>query len=112
MFDIYTKDIEVEINGETQKYKFRPLSGRFLPRLYSVIGAMQKVEDTEKTLQSLEEKDFANLHTLVLETFKASYPKEDADKLDLFVSQNLFKFVEPVMQVNMNADEPKSKQSE
>ena len=69
---------------------------------------MQKGGEGNTSLEHLEEKDYANLHTLVLETFKASYPKEDADKLDVFVAQNLFKFVEPVMQVNMNTDDTKS----
>jgi len=112
MFEIYTKEVEIkEPSGNVVKYKLRPLNGRFLPKLYSVIGKMQGnqkelegLSDEEKNIKSFEslDEDTVNkLHSLVFETLKKSYPKEDEDLLNEFASQNLLQFLGALIEVNL-----------
>lgn len=102
MFEIYSK--EIEIDGLT--YKLRPLSGRFLPKLYAIISKFEGVKEgednTEAAFKLLDEDSISKLHELMLETFKKSYPKEDPEKLDEFISQNMLKLFGPLMEVNLN----------
>lgn len=97
MFEIYTE--EVEVSGE--KYLIRPLSGRFLPKLFSLMENFDGEEDNKKAMANLDEDTIAKFHLLALETFKKSYPKEDKDILDEFVTQNLFVLIEVIMKVNL-----------
>lgn len=112
MFEIYTKEVEIkEPNGNVVKYKLRPLSGRFLPKLYSIIGTMKKNETNTKGLtdeekaakafENLDEDTVNKLHSLTFETLKKSYPKEDAEVLDEFASQNLMQFLGALIEVNL-----------
>jgi len=111
MFEIYTK--EVEIKGE--KYLLRPLCGRFLPKLYSVLKALNESKNNQegteeekaaKAFDSLNENTISKLHEIGLETFKKSYPEQDEKILDEFVSQNLLILLEALITVNVgNSDE-------
>jgi len=104
-FDAYTK--KVVIDG--QEYEIRPLSGRFFPKLYSVVSAFEKAKksgsDDSNIIDFLDESVLLSVHELCLETFKKSYPSESVDKLDDFVSQNLWEVFGAVTQVNFKNKE-------
>lgn len=98
MFELYTQ--EIKIKDDT--YRVRPLSGKYLAKLYAVaskLGAGKEGQD----MSDLDEDTVKALHEIVFETFKASYPNEEPDKLDLFVAQNLMLLMEGVFKVNMKA---------
>ena len=40
-------------------------------------------------------------YDIAVETFKKSYPNEEASKVEEFVSQNLQKLIEPIIKVNV-----------
>ena len=112
MFEIYTKEVEIkEPNGNVVKYKLRPLSGRFLPKLYSILGKMQVrqkelkgLSEEEKNIKSFEQLDedtISKLHSLTFETLKKSYPKENEEVLNEFASQNLLQFLGALIEVNL-----------
>lgn len=96
LFEIYTTD--VEIDGE--KYTLRPLSGRYIGKLYSVIGKLQ-TEDEKDLLKQLDEETMGNFYDIALATFEKSYPDQPKDKLEDFVSQKLIKLIEPIVKVNI-----------
>lgn len=102
-FSIFTK--EVEIDGTT--YKLRPLSGRFLPKLYAVISKIDLKEgedvSNEEMMKMLDEANIVNLHFIALETFKKSYPDKNVDELDEWVSQNLLNLLGSLIEVNLNS---------
>lgn len=100
MFDVYTK--EVVING--QSYRLRPLSGRYLPKLYRIISAMQEYKDDSSKMFG-DVTLVEDLHTLIFETFTKSYPNESKEILDEFITQNFIKLVEVVISVNMPKQE-------
>lgn len=102
MFEIYTK--EVVIGDKT--YKLRPLSGRFVGKFYALMSKLNTAtkEDGSMDMSKLDEKIMTDLYDLTLDMFKCSYPKEDVGQLEGFVAQNLFKLIEPLIQVNMNTD--------
>ena len=101
MFETYTTD--AEINGV--KYTLKPLSGAYLGKLLNTIRKFQKIDnaDDKSIIEVLDEETISNLYAITLETFKKSYPAEPVDKLESFVTQNLFKLIEPVMKVNIKA---------
>ncbi len=105
MFEIYKKD--VTIGGKT--YCLRPLSGRHLPKLYSVMQKFNDVneatEGSKASLEALDETTVTKLHSLAFETFKKSYPDTDADNLDEWISQNLLLLLEALITVNINSEE-------
>jgi hypothetical protein len=108
MFEIYKEKIEITDKvGNKSTYELSPLSGEYLEDLYSVMDAFQGAGDNEKgILKVLGTKTVEQLHRLVFATLLASYPNEDKAKLNQFVSQNLMKFIEPIVKVNMpSADE-------
>ena len=96
LFEIYTT--EVEINGDI--YKLRPLSGRHIGKLYSVIGKLQG-EDEKEIASKLNEETMGGFYDIAVETFKKSYPNEEESKVEEFVSQNLQKLIEPIIKVNV-----------
>lgn len=110
MFEIYTK--EVEIKGE--KYKLRPLSGRFLPLLYQVMSVFDEITkesgENKDMLKAFDEKTTTNLHIIAMETFKKSYPDVDEVALDEFISQNLMTVIESIFTVNMPESSEKEKE--
>ncbi len=120
MFDAYAKEVEIEtVAGGIVKFKMRPLSGRFLPKLFTIIGKIEKVGEAEgdsevkkkekfsETLDALGEDGILALHELCLETLKKSYKDESEERLDEFVSQNLFQLFPALMEVNINSGKAK-----
>jgi len=104
MFEVYAKEIELEIDGRKNKYKLYPLTGESLPVLFEVISELNIGKDAteEDMLKSLAlNGNIKKLHKLIYDTLKYSYPKEDEKVLEMFVTQNLFKFIQPLMEVNM-----------
>jgi len=100
MFDIKTTEVEIE----GQQYKLRPLTGRFLPKFYSVLSKFQGVtEETESNeiLSKLDEPTIEKLHELILETLKATYKDIDDVKLEEFVSQHLITFLPHILSINL-----------
>jgi hypothetical protein len=106
MFEIYTQ--EVEING--QKYNLKPLPGKYLPTLYSLLGKFtpkeskegEEVKEVDTGSELFKDKEaVAEIYEMVFETLKISYPSEPVDKLALFASQNLLKFLEPLIKINL-----------
>lgn len=106
MFDLYIKEFKIiEANGNTSVYKLKPLTGKYLSKLYNTIMKLQKntegkTED-KLDLSVFDTETISTLHELALETMAASYPKEDRDTLDRFVSQNLMQLIEPIVSVNI-----------
>ena len=103
-FEIYAHEFELE----GLKYKLRPVSGKHIGLLIKVVGKFENNEEFK--ISDLDEETVTSLHTLVLETFLASYPEkrdnpQQLQQLDQFVSQKLFKLIEPVFKVNMTAME-------
>ena len=103
-FEIYKKEIEI-VNGmgNSDKYLLRPLSGRFMPKLYGVIKKFDNGKDKDGNIDNsqLDESAMGDIHFLLLETFKKSYPEQDEDTLDEFCSQNLMKLLEGLIEVNL-----------
>lgn len=98
MFEIYQR--EVEINGT--KYTLKPLSGKYLPKLYSLVSVFDKVGKDDAFASALDEKTVEIMFTVCFESFRSSYPNEPAEKLEAFVSQNLVKIFPAVVEVNLN----------
>lgn len=94
MFDIY----EHEFTIDGSKYRLVPVSGEHIGLLYKVLSKLQG-EDVK--ISDLDDATMLAFKKLALETFKVSYPLENADKLDKFVSQNLLRLFEPVLKVNL-----------
>lgn len=117
-FEIYTKEVTIATAKGDKVLTLRPLSGRFLPKLYSIMGKMDfkdvesengvKLTDAEKArkfFNQLDEPTVAKLHEICLETLKKSYPQEDATVLDEFVSQHLLALFPAVFEVNLGKEE-------
>ena len=107
MFDVYKEKVEItDKGGNKNVYEVGPLSGEYLEDLYSVMDAFQGAgEDDKEVLKVLGTDAVAKLHKLVFATLIQSYPSEDKAKLNQFVSQNLMKFIEPIVKVNMPSAE-------
>lgn len=99
MFEVFSK--EVEIAGE--KYRIRPLTGRFIKPFYDVLKAFSefKGDESEDFIASLNPETMESGHMLAMETFRKAYPKEDVEKLEEWVSQNLVNILPAVLEVNL-----------
>ena len=114
-FEIYTK--EVEINGKT--LKLRPLDGKHLPVLWSVmtesntdstvsedkLKKMSEEEKAELVKGMFTEDNMTKIHKLCLHTMVRSYPEQNVDALEDFVSVNLMELFSAVTTLNMNSKE-------
>lgn len=108
-FEVFTK--EIEIDGDT--YEIRPLTGRFLPKLYAVsskLGQVDEDADEKEFLKALDEDLVSKIQELAVETFKKSYPREDEEKLEQWVGQNLMSLIPPIVEVNLNTDSDELKE--
>ena len=101
MFDVYTKEIELEIMGKKAIYKLKPLSGQYFAKLVSIATKLDGLEDD---MSRLDESTVKDLHLLVFETLRTSYPEQDPKQLELFTSQNFMKFLPAVLEANMGKD--------
>jgi len=103
MFELKKEKVEiVQSNGNKEVYEISPLTGEYLQDLYSVIDIMQSAgSDDSSVVKALSTEASTKLHRLVFASLRQSYPKIEDATLNMFVSQNLFKFIEAVMKVNM-----------
>lgn len=120
MFEIYTKEVQIkDSNGNTNTYKLRPLSGRFIKKFFNTMKAFSPKDKIDTSLpeeelrakrfQQLDTQALEDLHDLAFETFKKSYPKEEESVLDEFCTQNLMSLIEPLIEVNMGKDDESTK---
>ena len=105
MFEMFSK--EVEIDGV--QYKLRPLSGRFIGKLYSVMKDfnVSKNMKEEDAIDAISGEAMEKLHLLAFETFKKSYPDKNEEELDEWVTQNLMLLIAPIFEINIKSPEEK-----
>jgi hypothetical protein len=98
MFEIRTKELKIE----NDTYILKPLKGDSLPALWGVLTKLGKEVDEEgkPKLESLDEETMRKIFNLCFDTFKKSYPSESPEKLEYFVSQNLWSIFPAVMELN------------
>jgi len=101
MFDVKKEKLMID----NVEYDILPLTGEHLSDLYLVMGAFDKAKDSnEEILKALGTDASTKLHKLAVATLKVSYPDKDDVLLSQFVSQNLLKFLEPIVKVNISAE--------
>lgn len=106
MFEIYKK--KVEINGT--EYELRPLPGKFLPKVYHLLGKLDfkehKGEDAAeqgmRVLKAFSQDEVAMIHDVCMETMLRSYPEQNKAQVEDFVSQNLMTLLTAVIEVNLS----------
>jgi len=111
MFDVYKKQVELEVNGIKETYTLVPLSGESMPKIFDLLKKLEIKEGMEDSdmLEKLDGDAIKLLHSVVLDTLIQSYPDQDKTKLDQFATQNLFQLFPVVMELNINQDNVKSK---
>lgn len=111
IFTIYAKTVKITTEAGEKEILMRPLSGRYLPKLYKVMTAFMDTDDSdvlsdkEKTKQFLEKLDsetLLNIHEMLVETLSKSYPDEKKENIDEFVSKYLFKLFPHLIEVNLS----------
>ena len=105
MFDVKKEKVEiVASNGDKDVYEVSPLTGEYLEDLYYVMDKFQGAGENEKEiLKALGTDAVTKLHKLIFASLAGNYPDIDKVALNQFVSQNLMKFIEPVIRVNVPA---------
>ena len=109
MFEPYSEEFTIKTREGPRKVKLLPLRGRHYNKFLSAVKKVMPQGESagNLSLDNLNEEGLGEIHFLVVESMKLSYPKEDPDNIDMFVTQNLFQFLEPLIKVNMPAvDEP------
>lgn len=111
MFKVKKETVEItDASGSKDVYELSPLTGEYLEDLYYVIDKFQEAtkgtdeaeeEDNDKMLAVLGSNVSGKLHNLVMVSLILSYPDVDKKVMSQFVSQNLMKFMEPLIKVNM-----------
>ena len=107
-FDVYKLKVSIETRLGTREFELLPLSGRFYKKLISVISKFPQEEGLSNSafLESLDEDTVGKIHELCFETLRHSErvtEKEDLEKLDFFVSQNLFQLLPALVDVNIGS---------
>lgn len=99
MFEIYSKDVTIE--GKV--YTVKPLPGKFLPKLYKLVGKLQGISgEGDNVLEIIGEESIGDLHILASEMFARSYPQQAREDIEMFVSQNLLAVLPVVLEVHFN----------
>ncbi len=111
-----TENVKFTIKGK--EYSIKPLTGVHMPKFFQFLSKLSPaanstfdLQDTAKSLELLDPIAMGLLHELSLASLLASYPDKKAEDLDSFVSQNLLRFIAPLMKANMPSeadDGPKS----
>lgn len=106
---IYDLDFKITDNdGEEQTFTFKPLPFKFYPKTYALIGKLQKLQgekglsDEEQIatlIDKLDEETVALLLELEKVMVEKSYPTMDEEKIELFVTSNMFQLMEPLIQL-------------
>lgn len=98
-FEVYKKEFRIANNP----YELLPLPGKFLGKLYSVVGKLQGISgEGGDVFAALDEKTVSDLHEIATEMFARSYPSKDRAELEMFVSQNLVEIIPAVVEVHFN----------
>jgi len=99
MFDIKETEVVIINEGKEEKYKIRPLNGEYFSEMFGIIEKMKDSSDTESL--KADPETIKLLHKLITVSLKESYPNIVQTDLERFVTQNMFKFVEPMIRVNI-----------
>jgi len=105
MFEVYTKEVKILVNDKEETYKLKPLTGRYYPKFSHLLTKFQKASNDKDGLdiEKIDSETFGVAHELCLETLKKSYPEQDVNNLDEFVTQNLFSLITALIEVNINS---------
>lgn len=106
LFEIYKK--EVEIAGK--KFQLRPLSGRYLGKLYFIAEKFSSLSDDKETeeergkkfLKAMDEETTQQLFDVSFQMFIKSYPQENKEALEDFVSTHLIEILPVLLEINFN----------
>lgn len=104
MFEVYKEEVELETPSGKFKYKLVPLDGEYLAKLFGIVTNLNLKEGVsdEEMIKNFKPEVIKDMHNIVLETFKRSYPKEfEAEDMEGFVSQNLLKLFQPIIKLNV-----------
>lgn len=89
-------------------YELKPLTGDYLEEFFTVIERLEPLINSKElndddVLKKMDPKAFALIHKLVTITLLKSYPDMENKREDLesFVTQNMFQFLGPFLQVNL-----------
>lgn len=94
-FSIYKHTFELD--GD--KYTLRPLSGEHIDKVLELMTKLDKGNKDEE--QKMDASTLKLFREIAFETFKKSYPEQSAEVLDEFVSQNVLRLLEPIIEVNI-----------
>lgn len=104
-----TDEVKFTIKGK--EYSIKPLTGAMMPKFFQFLGKISPMAgadvnkiDASKTLEMLDPVAMGLLHDLVMASLLSSYKEKKSEDLDSFVSQNLLKFIEPIMKANMPSE--------
>jgi len=106
-FKILEHTVDLTIDGEDFTYDIKPLPGKYYPDLLylsSQFGSIRD-EDGELDFSELDREMWSTARTLVLETFKKSYPDTSEDVIEDFVTQNFMSLLEPVLLASLPEQE-------
>lgn len=113
---IYAVDWKtVNNDGEEVVFTFQPLPFKHYPRIYKVLGELQKLESSKdealsdeeqskRFLERLSPETVDELLGLELEMVRKSYPELSESRAELFVTSNVFGLVEPLVQLMGRAE--------
>ena len=93
---------EVEIDGT--KYEIKPLRGGDIGKFFVVLKTFSGIkEDSDESaiLEKLDDDVAVALHYVCTQSLVHAGVKMSEDELDMYVSQNMFTLMGPVMEVNM-----------
>jgi hypothetical protein len=96
MFEITQIEVPIVVNGKEDKYIIRPLNGEYFSEMFSLVD---KIKDTDKI--DTDPETIKLLHKLVFQSLKDSYPEQKDEDLNKFTTQHLFKFIEPLVKINI-----------
>ena len=107
-FGIISKEFKVA----DKDLRLRPLSGRFIKPFYTIMEALSSKDMQDDSLSEEAKNELMlkklgsdgvseKLHLLAFETMKKSYPKENIEGIEDFVSANLMSFIDPLLKLNL-----------
>lgn len=105
LFDVQTRDVEIEHSGETHTMTLKPLTGQHLGLMYDISSAFSGLDENaseEEFQKAFTGEKAEKAHKLVYETLKDSYPDVEDKKLDRFATQHMFELFEPIIELNQN----------
>jgi hypothetical protein len=110
-FEAYAEEFEIETKKGKKQITLYPLPGEhyadFMRALKLTMPEdFDESEKKEFDVSSLSPEGLALIHKLLTISMVDSYPEQDKKSLERFVTQNIFKLLQPFIGVNMgNYDE-------